>query len=220
MISYVLRRSTVVVIAIVRNRSCDAIQRRRRYSTSPQQQPTPRPFSSFIQDQRYNGGHSTAPPQQPAPRPFSSFVRDQRYNGGHSTAPPQQPAPRPFSSFGWDQMYHGGHSTAPQQQPRPRPFSSFDWEQRRACCDGPPVNGLANSIAQGQARRDVEMDCLDGPVSKASGPPETTVPLAREGLPLQARHQRRLQPPSGTLSPPTVVISDSVFEGWLQLDNM
>ena len=29
------------------------------------------------------------PPQQPAPRPFSSFVWGQRYNGGHSTAPPQ-----------------------------------------------------------------------------------------------------------------------------------
>ena len=61
----------------------------RRYSggdgtaLSPQQQPAPRPFSSFVRDQRYNGGHSTAPPQQPAPRPFSSFFRDQRYNGGH-----------------------------------------------------------------------------------------------------------------------------------------
>ena len=67
----------------------------RRYSggdgtaLSPQQQPAPRPFSSFVRDQRYSGGHSTAPPQQPAPRPLSSFVRDQRYNGGHSTAPPQ-----------------------------------------------------------------------------------------------------------------------------------
>ena len=121
---------------------------------------------------RYSGGDGTAlsPQQQPAPRPFSSFVRDQRYNGGQSTAPPQQPAPRPLSSFGWDQRYNGGHSTAPQQQPRPRLFSSFGWEQKDASRDGPPMNGLANSIAQGQARRDVEMDCHGGPVSEVSGP--------------------------------------------------
>ena len=95
---------------------------------SPQQQPGPRPFSSFGWDQRYNGAHSTAPQQQPGPRPFSSFGWDQRYNGGHSTAPQQQPGPRPFSSFGWDQRYNSGHSTAPQQQPDPRPFSSFGWD--------------------------------------------------------------------------------------------
>ena len=82
------------------------------------------------------------------------------------------------------------------------------------------MNGLANSIAQGLAQRDVEMDCHGGPVSKVSGPLETTTPLARGGLPLQARHQRWLQPPSGTLSRPTVVISDSTFEEGLQLDNM
>ena len=82
----------------------------------------------------YSGGNSTAlsPQQQPAPRPFSSFGWDQRYNGGHSTAPQQQPGPRPFSSFGWDQRYNGGNRTAllPQQQPSPRPFSSFGWDRR------------------------------------------------------------------------------------------
>ena len=190
------------------------------HRTAPQQQPAPRLFSSFVRDQRYNGGHRTAPQQQPAPRPFSSFVRNQRYNGGHRTAPQQQPAPRPFSSFVRNQRYNGGDRTAPQQQPGPRPFSSFGWEQRGACRDGPPVNGLANSTAQGQAQRDVEMDCHGGPVSKVSGPPETTASLARGGPPLQARHQRRLQPPCGTLSPSTVVISDSAFEQWLQSDNM
>ena len=82
------------------------------------------------------------------------------------------------------------------------------------------MNGLANSIAKGQAQRDAEMDCHSGPVSEVSGPPETTIPLARWGLPSQARRQRRLQPPSETLSPPTVVISDSAFEKWLQSDNM
>ena len=78
------------------------------------------------------------------------------------------------------------------------------------------MNRLANSIAQGQAQRDVEMDCHGGPVSKVSGPPDSTASSARGGPPLQARHQRRLQPPSGTLSPPTAVILDSAFEEWLQ----
>ena len=119
--------------------------------------------------------------------------------------------------------------------------------------------GLANSIAQGQAQRDVgvddqeegrrpstevnchggplskvfgppeseeqqratiEMDCHGELVSEVSGPPETTVSLARGRLPLQARHQRRLQPPSGTLSPSTAVISASAFEECLQSDKM
>ena len=140
----------------------------RRYSggdgtaLSPQQQPAPRPFSSFVRDQRYNGGHRTAPQQQPAPRTSSSFVRDQRYNGGHSAAPPPQPAPRPFSSFVRDQRYNGGHSTAPQQQPRPRLFCSFGWEKRGACRDGRPVNGLANSIAQGKAQRVLRWTAMVG----------------------------------------------------------
>ena len=82
------------------------------------------------------------------------------------------------------------------------------------------MSGPANSIAQGQAQRDVEMDCHDGPVFKVSRPPETTASLARGGGALQARHQRRLQPPSGTLSPQTVVISDSASEQWLQSNNM
>ena len=64
------------------------------------------------------------------------------------------------------------------------------------------------------------MDCHGGSVSKVSGPPETTASLARGGPPLQAHHQRWLQPPSGALSPSTVVISDSGFEEWLQSDNM
>ena len=82
------------------------------------------------------------------------------------------------------------------------------------------MNGPASSIAQGQAQRDVKIDCHGGPVPEVSGPPEATAPLARGGAPLQARHQRRLQPPSETLSPPTVVISDSASEQWFQSDNM
>ena len=123
--------------------------------------------------------------------------------------------------------HSGGDDTAlwPQQQQGPRPFCSFGWEQRGACCNGPPVNGgLANSIARGQAQRDVgvddqeggqrpstEVDGHDGPVSEVSRPPEETASLARGELPLQARHQRRLQSSSGTLSPPTAVTSDSTF---------
>ena len=120
------------------------------------------------------------------------------------------------------QQQYGVDGTAlwPQQQHDPRPFCSFGWEQRGACRDGPPVNGLANSIAQGKAQRDVEMDRHGGPVSKVSGPPETTSSLARGEPPLQARHQRGLQPPSGTLSPPAAVISDSAFQEWLQSNEM
>ena len=61
------------------------------------------------------------------------------------------------------------------------------------------MNELANSIAQGQAQRVVEMDCHGWPVSKVSGPPETTASLARGELPF---------------------ISDSASEQWLQSDNM
>ena len=64
------------------------------------------------------------------------------------------------------------------------------------------------------------MDCHGGPVSKVSGPPETIASLTRGGPPLQARHQRGLQPPSGTHSPPAAVISDSAFEEWLQSNEM
>ena len=93
--------------------------------------------------------------------------------------------------------------------------------------------GLANNIAQGQAQRDVgvddranqqrpttEIDRHGRPVPEVSGPPEATSPLAIEGPPLQARHQRRLRPPSGTFSSPTIVISDTAFEEWLQSDQM
>ena len=202
--------------------SCDCLlQRDRIYSDVPTL--SSRPISSPSYSGRSGGPGSDIPcypPQQPAPRPFSSFVRYQRYNGGHRTAPQKQPAPRPFSSFVRDQRYNGGHRTAPQQQPGPRPFCSFGWEQRGACRDGPPVNGLVNSIAQGQAQRDVEMDCHGGPVSKVSGPPEIAASIAIGEPPLQACHLRRLQPPSGTLSAPTVVISNSASEQWLQSDNM
>ena len=71
-----------------------------------------------------------------------------------------------------------------------------------------------------QQRATTEVDCHGGPVPEVSGSPEATASLARGGLPLQARHQRRLQPPGGNLSPPAPVISDSAFEVWLQSDNM
>ena len=141
-------------------------------------------------------------------------------NNGYGThrGPQQQysSGSRSYRAKPFVRHYRGGDGTAlwPQQQHGPRPFCSFGWEQRGACRDGPPVNGLAHSIAQGQAQRDVEMDCHGGPVSKVSGPPE------RGGAPLQARHQRGLQPPSETLSPPAAVISDSASEECLQSNEM
>ena len=141
-------------------------------------------------------------------------------NNGYGThrGPQQQygSGSRSYRAKPFVRHYRGGDGTAlwPQQQHGPRPFCSFGWEQRGACRDGPPVNGLAHSIAQGQAQRDVEMDCHGGPVSKVSGPPE------RGGPPLQARHQRGLQPPSETLSPPAAVISDSASEECLQSNEM
>ena len=234
MISRAPRRSTVVVIVIVRNRSYDAtaaptVQHCRRSSSQPHASSLALPgtrgtTAATVQHRRNSQPHA----------PSLALSGTRRTTAGHSAAPPQQPAPRPFSSFVRDQRYNGGHSAAPPQQPRPRPFSSFGWDQRYAFHSRPPVNaGLANNIAQGQAQRGVgvddraeqqrpttEIDCHGGPVSEVSGPPEATAPLARGGLPLQARRQRRLQPPSGTLSPPTVVISDSAFEEWLQSDNM
>ena len=138
-------------------------------------------------------------------------------NGYGANRGPQQQygsGSRSYRAKPFVRYYRGGDGTAlwPQQQHGPHPFCSFGWEQRGACRDGPPVNGLANSIAQGQAQRDLEMVCHGGPVSKVSGPPETTASLARGGPPLQAHHQRGLEPPSGTLSPPAAVISDSAFE--------
>ena len=141
-------------------------------------------------------------------------------NNGYGThrGPQQQygSGSRSYRAKPFVRHYRGGDGTAlwPQQQHGPRPFCSFGWEQRGACRDGPPVNGLAHSIEQGQAQRDVEMDYHGGPVSKVSGPPE------RGGPSLQARHQRGLQPPSETLSPPAAVISDSASEECLQSNEM
>ena len=141
-------------------------------------------------------------------------------NNGYGTnrGPQQQygSGSRSYRAKPFVRHYRGGDGTAlwPQQQHGPRPFCSFGWMQRGACRDGPPVNGLAHSIAQGQAQRDVEMDCHGGPVSKVSGPPE------RGGPPLQARHQPGLQPPSETLSPPAAVISDSASKECLQSNEM
>ena len=61
--------------------------------------------------------------------------------------------------------YSGGDGTAlwPQKQRAPPSLRSFGREQGGACRNGPPVNGgLANSIAQGQAQRDVGVDDQEG----------------------------------------------------------
>ena len=140
-------------------------------------------------------------------------------NNGYGTnrGPQQQysSGSRSYRAKPFVRHYRGGDGTAlwPQQQHGPRPFCSFGWDKRGACRDGPP-DGLAHSIAQGQAQRDVKRGCHGGPVSKVPGPPERGRP------PLQARHQRGLQPPSGTLSPPAAVISDSASEECLQSNEM
>ena len=146
----------------------------------------------------------------------------------------QQPAPRPFRSFGWDQRYAcrngppvtGGLSKSIAQGQAQRDVGVDDQEEgQRPSTEveyhGGPLSevfGPPKSVEQQRAT--AEMDCHGGPVTELFGPPEATASLARGGLPLQARHQRQLQPPSGTLSPPTAVISDSAFEEWLQSDDM
>ena len=218
-ISRILRRSKVVVNIIVRNRTYDAtvaatVQHCRR-SSSQSDAPSLALFgtrgttAATVQRRRSSQPHAPSLALSGTRGTTAATVQRRRSS--------QPPAPSVALA---GTRYNGGHSTAPQQQPRPRPFCSFGWEPRGAYRDGPPVNGLANSIAQGQAQRDVEMDCHGVPVSKVSGPPETTTTLARGGLPLQACRQQRLQPPSGTLSPPAVVIPDSAFEEWLQSDIM
>ena len=95
------------------------------------------------------------------------------------------------------------------------------WPSTKVDYHGRPLSeafGPPESVEHQRAT--TEMDRHGGPISEVSGPPEATASLARGGLPLQARHQRRLQPPSGTLSPPTAVISDSTFEQWIQSDDM
>ena len=211
-------------------------KKKKRGTTAATVQPGPHPISSFGWDQRYNGGDGTAlsPQQKPGPRPFSSFGWDQRYNGGHSTAPQQQPGPRPFCSFGWEQRY-ACHNRSPvnaglanniaqgqaqrdvgvdDREEQQRPSTEVDYHS------GPLSEVFGPPKSEEQQRTLTEVDCHGGPVSEVSRPPEATASLARGGLPLQARYQRRLQPPSGTLSPPTAVISDSTFEEWLQSDDM
>ena len=76
-------------------------------------------------------------------------------NNGYGTkrGPQQQygSGSRSYRAKPFVRYYRGGDGTAlwPQQQHDARLFCSFGWEQRGACRDGPPVNGLANSIAQG-----------------------------------------------------------------------
>ena len=88
-------------------------------------------------------------------------------------------------------------------------------------CHGGPLSEVSGPPeSEEQQRAMTEIGCHGGPVSEVSEPPEATVSLARGVLPLQARHQRRLQPPSGALSPLTAVILDSAFEECLQSDEM
>ena len=95
------------------------------------------------------------------------------------------------------------------QEEGQRPTTEVD------CPGGPLYEVLGPPESKEQQQATTEMDCYDGLVPEVSGPPQTTESVERGGLPLQARHRRRLQPPSGTLSAPTTVILDSAFEEWL-----
>ena len=125
-------------------------------------------------------------------------------------SPPQCNGSHCYRAKPFVRRYSGGDDTAlsPQQQPAPRPFLNFVRDQRYN-------GGHSTAPPQQPAPRPFSSFVRD---QRYNGG-HRTAPQQQPG-PLQARHQRRLQPPSGTLSPPTVVISDSAFEQWLQSDNM
>ena len=107
----------------------------------------------------------------------------------------------PQQQYGRGADYSVGYgATFAQQQPVPRPFRSFGWDRRYACRNGPPVNGgQSNSIAQGQAQRDVGVDDQEegqrpsteveyhgGPLFEVFGPPgvsRATAGYDGDGLP-------------------------------------
>ena len=192
--------------------SCDCLlQRDRIYSDVPTLSSPPISPPSYS-DRSGGPGYDIpcSPPQYSGSHCYRTkpFVR--RYSGGNGTAllPQQKPAPRPFSGFVRDHRYNGGHSTAPLQQPAPRLFSSFVRDQR--------YNG-GHPTAPQQQPAPCPFSSFVRDQRYNGG--HRTAPQQQPG-PLQARHQRRLQPPSGTLSPPTVVISGSAIEKWLQSDNI
>ena len=231
MISRGLRHSTAVVIVIARNRSCDTtavatVQHCRRSSSqdlAPSLVLAGSRGSTATTLQRC--GRSSS--QDPAPSLAFTGNRG-------TTAQQQQTAPRPFCSFGWEQRY-ACHNRPPvnaglanniaQGQPQWGVCVDGREEQQRSStevdCHGEPFSeAFEPPEPYEQQRTSTEVNCHGGPVSEVSGPPEATAPLARGGLPLQARYQRRLQSPSGTLSQPTAVISDSAFEEWFHSDDM
>ena len=131
-------------------------------------------------------------------------------NNGYGTnrGPQQQygSGSRSYRAKPFVRHYRGSDGTAlwPQQQHGPRPFCSFGWKQRGACRDGPPVNGLAHSIAQGQAQRDVEMDCHVGLFLRCLDPRREGGPLYRHATSEGCNHQARpslRQPPLSRTQP-------------------
>ena len=234
MISRDPRRSTVVVIVIVRNRSCDTTA------------------AATVQHCRHSSSQPPAPSLALAGIRGTTAATVQRRSSSQAPAPSLALAGTRGTTVAKVQRRSSSQA--------PAPSLALAGSRGTFATIRPPVNaGLTNNIAQGQAQRDVsvddraeqqrpstevdyhggplsevfgppeavehqrattEMDCHGGPVSEVFGPPEATASLARGGLPLQACHQRRLQQPSGILSPPTTIISDSAFEQWLQSDDM
>ena len=206
MISRAPRRSTVVVIVIVQNRLYDAtaaatVQHCRRSSSQPHA-PSLALFetrgTTVATVQRCSSSQPHAPPLALSGTRGTTVATVQRRRSSQPHAPSLALSGTTGTTAATVQRRRSSHP--------PRPFSSFGWDQRYACHSRPPVNtGLANNIAQGQAQRDVgvddraeqqwpttKIDCHGGPVPEVSGPPEATGPLARGGLTLQARRQRRL----------------------------
>ena len=197
-----LRHSTVVVIVIVRNRSCDTTA------------------AATVQHCRSSSSQPPAPSLALAGTRGTTAATVQRRSSSQAPAPSLALA----GTRGTTAV------TVQRRSSSQAPATSLALAGSRGTLDSrPPVNaGLADNIAQGQAQRDVgvddraeqqrpstevdyhdrplsevfgppesvehqrattEMDCHGGPVSEVSGPPKATASLARGGLPLQARHQ-------------------------------
>ena len=193
MIFRVLRRSTVVVIVIVRNRSCDA--------TAP----------ATVQYCRCSSSQPHASSLALAGTRGTTAATVQRHSSSQAPAPSLALAGTRGTTATTVQRRSSSQAPAPS-------LALAGTRGTLATIHHRWMLDLRITLRRGKRSgmlvwtTEQSNDCHGGPVPEVSGPPEATAPLVRGGLPLQARHQRRLQPPSGTLSSPTAAISDSAFE--------
>ena len=169
----------------------------------PQQQQGPRPFCSFGWEQR--GASRNGPPVNGG---LVNSIAQGHHSGGGGTAlwTQQQQGPRSFCSFDREKRgacrngapVNGGLANSIAHGQAQRDIGVDDQEEGKRSltevdCHGGPLSEVFGPPESGeQQRTTTEMDCHGGPVSEVSRPPEATASLARGGLPLQARHQRRL----------------------------